>query len=852
MPAASPRPRLRRFELLEEIGRGATGVIYRARARVDVGGLRAGDFAALKILHPHLSHHDAARKAFLREARAGMAVSHPHLVRVHAVEEVQRREGRLLYLVLEYLEGRTLRQWLQTDVLPAEPALRTMGRQIAGALSALHRAGLLHLDVKPENIVWQMERAVLMDLGFTRPPRTRSAGGARAAPQDQPSAVASSSVLASDAWFAGTPAYAAPELLRGEAPTSAADLFALGVTLYECATGARPFGDERELGLFQARRSSLVRKPSTIQPRLSPFFDQVVLTLLDEDASRRFRSAEELERVLAESENSAWWREHGGVEPILPLVHPDAFPFQDREAELQVLEEEFAAARRSGRPRALVVRGEAAAGKSRLVLEFAQRWRQRPEAPPFLYGRCLRLGRGSALRAVRDALSRSLGLTPDQPPTDSVVRRLQAALSPGAAEVLIGLLRGLPFPRERRRRAYKEWFQALGREGPFLAFLDDLQSATANLWEFLGQVLELEGVPALFLLGHQPDLADASAEARRALLRSPQARELVLEPLPPDEIRTLLRRLFRPGSLPQSLEDDLATASGGLPGVLHDLLRYLHSRGDLRGRRGSLEPARERVEVPLTRDTFAILRADLEERPPLQRDLLRWASLFAPPLRPALLAEAAGIAETRAAEVLAELERAGWLKITSGHYSFTVQRQREAVYRSMDPQQRRRRHARLYELFTATPQLVQQRDSARAFHAHRAGLHAEALSLGIPLVERHIAQGARDRAALAVQRLIEHAESIGWEALAPAARVRLLVARARVSGWEGRHAEEADLLREAGKLAYQAGSDALRARVHLGLARHAHALGFAGAARVHLDRARDLGGVRAGEPLDSK
>ena len=845
--SSPPLPRLRRFELLAELGRGVTGVTYRARARVAVGGLASGDLVALKILHPHLVLAEQARKAFLREARVGMQVRHPNLVRVHAVEEVQRRDGRLLYLVLEFIEGQTVRERLNEHVLPGEPALRTYARQVAGALRALHEAGLLHLDVKPENLMVQPERVVLMDLGFARP--QQAAGGRPLPASAAHSGLFSSSLLTSDALFAGTPVYAAPELLHGQPATPAADLFALGVTLYEWATGMRPYGDESEHGLFAARRSALVRKPSTIQPRLSPFFDQLVLSLIHEDPAQRFASAAELERVLAEGENSAWWQRHGGAEPLLPLVHPDALPFQDREPEFEALEHAFAQARAQQRPQVVVVGGPAAAGKSRLVLEFAQRWRTRPEAPPFLYGRCLRLGRGSALRAVRDALGRSLGLAPDQDPTESVERRLRAALPRGAAEVLLGLLRGELFPREQRRRAYREWFRALGREGPFLGFVDDLQRTGPDMWEFMGQVLELEGGPALFLLAHRPELAPDAQAARRALLRARRASELDVQPLPETEMRALAQRVFAPGKLPAELEEDLIQASNGLPGVLHDLLRYLRQRGDLAGRRGAMAPTRPDVQVPLTRDHLEILRAELNERPAEQRELLRWAAAFAPPLRVDLLAAAAEASEARVATLLAELEGDGWLKLNSGQYSFAVQRLREAVYRTMSDEERRQRHARLYALFSDASRQLPQRDSARAFHAHRAGLHAEALALGIPLLERHLAQGASERAALALERLSEHAQAIGWERLSAAAHCRLLVAQARLAGMQGRHEQAAELLREAGRLANEADRDALRARVHLGLARHAHDLGFAGAARLHVQRARALGGFQVAEPV---
>ncbi|HEX9794246.1 MAG TPA: protein kinase [Planctomycetota bacterium] len=838
-----PLPTLQRFELLEEIGRGNTGTLYRTRVRTGIGGLRPGSEVAVKLLHPELIDHEPARNAFLREARAGMRVRHPNLVRIFAVEEVQRRNERLLYLVLELLDGRTVRQML-AEGLAAEPTLRTLGRQIAGALAALHGAGLLHLDVKPENLLWQQDRAVLLDLGFAR-----VAAGA-AAPVEAGRPVESSGGGSSDTAFTGTPAYAAPELLRGERPSPSTDLFALGVSLYESATGQRPFGDERRHGLIRARSSAVVRKPSTIQPRLSPFFDAVVQRLIAEDPADRFADAVELERVLSEGEEGAWWSKHGIVQPLMPVLHPGALAFTGRDAELLALEAAFAEARADDRPRIVILEGPAAVGKSRLAIEFAQRWRRRPSAPPFLYGRCLRLGRGSALRAVRDALARSLGLAPDQSPTVSVEHRLRAGLPRGAAEDLIALLYGRPVPRPRRRRAFLEWFRALGHEGPFLVFLDDLHAVHGTtIWSFLLEVYATKEVPALFMIAHRPELeADATA-ARRALLRRGRVSKLVLEPFDAAECDALLAHAFRPGGLPPGLAADLRTSSGGLPGVLHDLLRLLRKRGELHGAPGRLEAIREDIRVPLTRDHAEVLNAELDEMEAEALRLLQWASLFAPPLRVRLLAEMAGLSEARLARYLTELADEGWMMVEGGRYRFALPRLREAAYRSMDAAERRARHAHAFGVITTTQLELPAREAARAFHAHRGELHAEALLLGVPLLEKHISKSSWARAGRALESLEAHSAELPAAQLPAGVRCRLLVAKARLVGQADDHQAEAALLREAGEVARAAGDPSLKARVHLGLAHHARSLGVKDAALQHLELARSLGGTAAGAPI---
>ncbi|RMH02354.1 MAG: hypothetical protein D6702_09065 [Planctomycetota bacterium] len=818
MSAPADPPRLRRFELLEALGAGATGVTWKARARVAIGGLRPGDPAAVKVLHPHLAADPVARRAFLREARAGMAVRHPNLVRTHAVEEVRRPEGRLLYLVLEFVAGRTVRDWLEHDGVAGEPTLRTLARQVAGALAALHGHGLLHLDVKPENLIWDEDRAVLMDLGFAREPATAAAAG-----------------------FLGTPAYAAPEVLAGQPPGPAADLFALGVTLYEAATGQRPFGDERRQGLFEARRTALVRRPSSVQPRLSPFLDEVLLALLAEQPERR-PTADELERILDAGEQSPWWRQRARVEPLLPVVHRDALPFAGRDPELADLEDAFAAARASGRPRLVLLEGPEGVGKSRLALEFAGRWRRRSEAPPLLYGRCLRRSRpgsGSALQPMRDALARSLGLTPGEEPGPAAARRLTATLARDDAITLIEILRGTrAYPRERRVRSFLAWLQALVDEGPLLLFLDDIHLASANLLDFLDRLVAGLAGPILILAAHGA-LTDRAVERRRRLLGHRRCRSLLLRPLPATAIDEILVRAFAPGGLPPRLARDLAAASDGLPGTLEVLLRLLRQRGDLDRTADGYRAVRKRIEVPATPSQERLLLAEIAAMAPEDRSLLQWAALFRPPLRIRLLAQAAGLTEARTARILERLRDQGWLKIEQGSYRFALQRDRTAAYRSLDREAARARHETAYRLLRAAGPGLPGREAGLAFHAHRAGLAAEALEHGLPRLEQAIAAGSWEQAGRALDLLEEDLALLG-ERAPEAARIRLLVARAAWLGAAGRHAEEAEKLREAGERAAAVGDPLLRARVHLGLARHAHAMGFAGAARIHAERARRL------------
>ena len=304
----------------------------------------------------------------------------------------------------------------------------------------------------------------------------------------------------------------------------------------------------------------------------------------------------------------------------------------------------------------------------------------------------------------------------------------------------------------------------------------------------------------------------------------------------------LLRRRFAPGALDRSLEDQLLAGAGGAPGMLEALLRLLSRRGDLQGPPGALRPAGP-VAVPATADQEQLLLEEIAAMRSEAREMLQWATLFRPPLRIRMLARAADVPESRAARRLAELRRLGWLKVEGGHFRFTLPRDRAAAYRSMGAGLARERHARAFALIRENAAGVTSPESQLAFHAHRAGMHREALELGLPRAERALRLGGIRRASRALELLEEHRAAL---AAPPGAAVecRLLVAQARVAGLEGDHGLEAERLKRAGAVATADGSPGLRARVHLGLAHHAHSMGFDGAARIHAERARALRGSR--------
>ena len=318
------------------IGSGAVGRVVHGTLAAPWRTWREGTDVAVKRLHPHLRRDEAARRSLATEARVGRAVHHPSLVR--HVADGEDQDGP--YLITEFVAGRSLRELLvQGGALP-EPLLRRLAVDISGALAALHAAGFVHSDIKPDNLrIDPAGRAVLLDLGFAQRFDAREEPSLRswrsvAAVAPEGNAMPAPELAAHEAINPGSLAYLSPERARGLPAEPASDLFALGVVLFEAATARHPFAeDDDEGGISAATGFSsgrLLRRgvedpgadrllaaiatarfvpPSRLLPQLSPFFDALLLDALRRDARLRPACAE-FERRAREGEQGEWWRRY--------------------------------------------------------------------------------------------------------------------------------------------------------------------------------------------------------------------------------------------------------------------------------------------------------------------------------------------------------------------------------------------------------------------------------------------------------------------------------------------------------------------------------------------------------------
>jgi Tol biopolymer transport system component len=273
-----PGLRIGVYTLLRQLGSGGAGEVWRAKDE------RLGRDVAVKFLLPHLSTDAERLKRFAEEARAAGGLNHPNIVTVHDVGE----QDGMPYLVSECLEGRNLRERLKAGPMPVAEAI-TVALGIAQGLVAAHERGIVHRDLKPENTFLRSDGGVkLLDFGLAKLKQPSGSSG----PGEDDTALS---------LVAGTAAYMAPEQVRGESPDPRADLFALGVMMYEMLTGQHPF---RGTSVFETLHAILTREPPDLavaNRRIPPALARIVMRLLHKAPDARFQSARDLAWSLSEA-----------------------------------------------------------------------------------------------------------------------------------------------------------------------------------------------------------------------------------------------------------------------------------------------------------------------------------------------------------------------------------------------------------------------------------------------------------------------------------------------------------------------------------------------------------------------
>lgn len=259
-----------RYQLLERIGTGGMADVFRAR------DLMLERTVAIKILHETYSNDNAFQDRFKQEARAAANLSHPNIVTVH---DFGFDHGQL-FIVMEHIPGRDLKTILrQRGRYSVEEAIPLIVQACAG-IGYAHRAGLVHCDIKPHNMIVTPDgRLKVTDFGIARALSTIM-------PDERADVV----------W--GSPQYFSPEQAVGEGPSPSSDVYSLGIVLYEVLTGALPFTAPSSEELARMHLEEPPIPPSEYIPDIPPALEEIVLKVLSKEPAARYRTADQLGRVL--------------------------------------------------------------------------------------------------------------------------------------------------------------------------------------------------------------------------------------------------------------------------------------------------------------------------------------------------------------------------------------------------------------------------------------------------------------------------------------------------------------------------------------------------------------------------
>ncbi|MEX1245364.1 MAG: protein kinase [Thermoanaerobaculia bacterium] len=273
----SPGSRLGPYEILAPLGAGGMGEVYRAHHP------RLGREVAIKVLPERVAADPEALARFEREAKAIAALSHPNILAIFDFGS----EGGVSYAVTELLEGETLAARLARGPMPTE-ALARVGAEICAALAAAHRKGIVHRDLKPANVMLTKPGAKLLDFGLAKPASPLFSG------EDLTSAQTSAPDVTREGVIVGTLSYMSPEQLEGKPVDARTDIFALGATLYEMATGRKAFEGKSQAALLSAILTSEPPPVSALRPMSPPPLDRLVKVCLAKDPDARWQTAHDV------------------------------------------------------------------------------------------------------------------------------------------------------------------------------------------------------------------------------------------------------------------------------------------------------------------------------------------------------------------------------------------------------------------------------------------------------------------------------------------------------------------------------------------------------------------------------
>jgi predicted ATPase len=667
---------------------GGMGWVYRA---YDTG---LGREVALKFL-PRESVHDPQRlERFRLEATTLSQLNHPHICTIHDRDE---HEG-CPFLIMEWIDGKTLRDFIGAVLSLAE--VTRLIRQVAQALGAAHHKGIVHRDIKPENIMVRPDGHVkVLDFGLAR----------IRVPDAAVASLAAVGTKTNPGTLIGTTRYMSPEQARAELADSASDIFALGVVLYELATGRHPFAADAPLEAMEAIRTQAPLRPSLVKPGIPLHLEMLILQMLEKDPLRRPAAA------TIEEELNDMAQELDEIEPELDLDQGRGLEARKRPVGVgrhKEREELWAALQSAvaGRGRMPCVTGEPGIGKTTLVEGFLSELAAAGPKCRVARGRCSeRLAGSGAYLPVLEALDSLLHGEAGA----ALARQMKALaptwyaeVAPASEERARTALEARAASQERLKRELLAFFQEMARLRPLVIFFDDVHWAdpsTVDLLAYLGSrcgeqrwLLIMTLRPAELLSTKHPFLPVKLELQGRGLLH-----EVALGFLARADVDSYLALAYPGHRFPTEFAARIHAQTEGNPLFLVDLLNYLTERGVIAQDQAGWMLATAVPDPRELPETVRIMiQRKIEQLGEVERRILVAGSVQGNVFDSAVAAQAVALEASDVEERLELLERTHFVKLVgeqefpSGvltrRYGFVHVLYQNALYQSLGPAGRAR------------------------------------------------------------------------------------------------------------------------------------------------------------------
>ena len=728
--------RLGGCEIVDLIGRGGMGQVYRAR---DEG---RGHDIALKLLN--LDHLEDLREIqrFQREAALAAKLDHPNIVSIYG----SGRDRGFLYLAMELVEGESLRRLLRGQGRLSLDQALAIAVQVFQALEAAHEHHIVHRDIKADNIIVQEDgMAKVLDFGVAK-----MEGG---------------TVLTRADEILGTVEYMAPEQILGDPIGPAADLYAAGVLLYEMLTGSLPFTGDSPATLVYHQLNEEPRAPSFLNPAVPRSADRLVLKLLDKLPENRYPSAGAAFNALAEIRRRHQMFAVPGLDRVESeeaeaeeeIRTRDFRPrFVGRQAEMEALGGYFDGLDRGGR--VIFLPGEAGVGKTRLAEEIGRVAEERGGRT--IWGACFyEQGMGSympfldalgylfnkAENGLSDQEREELGrLLEQEAPelADLAVHSSTTARVRAGFAAAFGTEEDTRTARQRLFDTIANLLSAVAEARPLVVILEDMHwadEAALQLLQYLGR--RAAETQLLFLVTYRPEeLAEEEpgsgpfSRMLRQLDTENLLREVPLERLGSDEVRQLAGSLFLEAEFSQDFVEYLYTQSQGNPFIAVEIMKMLRHQDVLYCESGIWSVRVDFAEVQIPDRVNALIMQRVDQLDLELRELLQIAAVIGQNFTSRVLEAGAGLSRIALLKALFRLEKRYRLIVSvKGGYEFSHSKIREVLYEEIPWELRCEYHRMVAAI------LEEQGEQGQAVEDAQLGYHlyqAEEFERAVPYLSR--------------------------------------------------------------------------------------------------------------------